>query len=105
MNGEKIKDPTADQAVGNVDRKERMRRNLEHLHGIRVGEVYSLTYHTLESERGNKKTICKRVVVQELYKHFVRVRMPGGYSECFRWTDFKRRAKPWEERPKKRKNT
>ena len=105
MNGEKIKDPTADQAVGNVDRKERTQRKLEHLHGVRVGEIYNLTCRIIEGEHGNKKTICKRVVVQELYKHFVRVGMPGGYSECFRWTDFKRRAKPWEERPKKRKNT
>lgn len=67
-------------------------KRLSKLHGVSVGEKV-----TLYQARGESGGICKsnrptkrkvKVIVQNLYDYYVRVKLPWGYSESYKWLDF-----------------
>ena len=67
-------------------------KRLSKLHNVNVGETVIL--HQIRSEAGGlckSKKITKtkvKVIIQNLYDHYVRVRLPWGYSESYKWLDF-----------------
>lgn len=67
-------------------------KRLSRIHNVNVGETVIL--HQIRSEAGGlckSKKITKtkvKVIIQNLYDHYVRVRLPWGYSESYKWLDF-----------------
>lgn len=87
MNGEKIKDPTADIAIGRMAWEEKQ-RIMELKHGIYRGNKVTMQFKQLTGDGRRAKIVNKRVKVLQLYKYHVVVRMPGGYKESFQWDEF-----------------
>lgn len=84
MNHEKIPDPTADLAVHRADKQ----RRLEEQHGVRVGEKLTLIYDRTTKSQGKRLLVPIKVKIVEVSDHWVRVQLPWGYFECYRWWAF-----------------
>lgn len=87
MNGEKIKDPTADIAIGRMAWEEKQRA-LEKQHQLYRGSKVTMQFKQLDGNGRRAKIIHKKVKILELYTHHVVVRMPEGYKESFQWDEF-----------------
>ena len=74
MNHEKIPDPTADRAIGRVDRQSR----LEKKHGVKVGENITLIYDRTTKAQGKKLLVPIKVRITDVSDHWIRVRLPWG---------------------------
>ena len=69
MNHEKIPDPTADRAIGRVDRQK---------HGVKVGENITLIYDRTTKAQGKKLLVPIKVRITDVSDHWIRVRLPWG---------------------------
>ena len=87
MNGEKIKDPTADIAIGRMAWEEKQ-RVLEQRYQLYRGSKVTMQFKQLDGNGRRAKMVHKKVKILELYTHHVVVRMPHGYKESFQWDEF-----------------
>lgn len=87
---EVYKDPTAQRAIGNVTKIEKLRKQ----HRIREGDVVRMNVE-MQQELPTKKTFTKKVDVRikEIHTHFVTVILPSGLLESFRWWEFEKRRR------------
>lgn len=86
MNKEGYKDPTYDNAVGNIKRKERLCKK----HGVQIGETVKITVEAGDNilEAAKKKKLKVRIV--DVNEKFVTYRLPAGYRESMFWEDFQK---------------
>nr|WP_289046696.1 hypothetical protein [uncultured Blautia sp.] len=74
------KDPTADEAIFQIDRWEKRQQELEEKHGIKRGDVIQITQTSYAS--GDGKIITKKVKarVKALYPHVVELQLSNGLT-------------------------
>ena len=74
------KDPTADEAIFQMDRWEKRQQELEEKHGIKRGDVIQIIQTSYAS--GDGKIITKKVKtrVKALYPHVVELQLSNGLT-------------------------
>lgn len=84
MNNEGYKDPTFDEAYGNIKRRERLCKK----HNVHIGQVLNIDVLELtdDSKRRKKKQIKVKVV--DVHDRFVVIQRKTGYNETMFWRDF-----------------
>lgn len=74
------KDPTADEAIFQIDRWEKRQQELEEKHGIKRGDVIQIIQTSYAS--GDGKIITKKVKarIKALYPHVVQLQLSNGIT-------------------------
>ena len=74
------KDPTADEAIFQMDRWEKRQQELEEKHGIKRGDVIQIIQTSYAS--GDGKIITKKVKarIKALYPHVVQLQLSNGIT-------------------------
>ena len=74
------KDPTADQAISEVDKWEKKQRDLEEQHNIYRGDAVTIRVARREGVDGALVVRNVHATVKALYPHVVELRLPGGLT-------------------------
>ena len=74
------KDPTADQAISEADKREKKQRDLEEQHKIHRGDAITIRVARREGVDGALVVRDVKTVVKALYPHVVELRLPGGIT-------------------------
>ena len=74
------KDPTADQAISEVDKWEKKQRDLEEQHKIYRGDAVTIQVARREGVDGALVIRDVKATVKALYPHVVELRLPGGIT-------------------------
>lgn len=76
MNNEGYKDPTFDEAYGNIKRKERLCKK----YNVRIGATVKITVEVSTNILETAKKRIRKVRIVDVNEKFVTYRLPAGYS-------------------------
>lgn len=86
MNNEGYKDPTFDEAYGNIKRKERLCKK----YNVQIGATVKITVEVSTNILETAKKRIRKVRIVDVNEKFVTYRLPAGYCESMFWEDFQK---------------
>lgn len=84
MNASGCKDPTFDEAVGNINRRERLCKK----HNVHIGQVLHISILELIDDSKHRKKKRIKVKIIDVHDRFVVIQRKAGYNETMFWRDF-----------------
>lgn len=84
MNNEGYKDPTFDEAYGNIKRKERLCKK----HGVQIGDTVKIAVMKGDAIEMKPRRKIFKVKIVDVFDKYIVVRYPAGFCESMFWEEF-----------------